>query len=40
MRRLNFEQKTAPSRDVGGVPSWSLLLTATVLVAFFGLLLA
>jgi hypothetical protein len=40
MRRLNFEQKAPPSRDVGGLPSWSLLLVATVVVAFFGFLLA
>jgi len=40
MRRLNFEQKPAASRDVGGLPSWSLLLVASVTVAFLGFLLA
>jgi hypothetical protein len=32
MRRMNFEQKSTASRDVGGVPGAALLLVATVLV--------
>jgi hypothetical protein len=33
MSKLNFEQAAPPSRDVGGPPSWVLLLVADILIA-------
>ena len=32
MSKLNFEQTSPPSRDVGGPPGWVLLLVADILI--------
>jgi len=38
MRKLNFEQPTPISRDVGGAPSWMLMVFGALLVGMFYIL--
>jgi hypothetical protein len=40
MSKLNFAIEAPTTRDIGGAPSWLLVLTAIVLVAFVAVLLA
>ncbi len=40
MSKLNFEIQPTRTRDIGGLPSWSLLVVAIVLIPFFVVFLA